>query len=56
MKLDPRQHGFDFGLWTRQIVAQLMQEKFEIGMKLTAVGRLLASMGNCPATAAAPNL
>ena len=24
---DPRQYGFDFGLWTRRIVQQLMQEK-----------------------------
>lgn len=45
---DPRQHGFDFGLWTRQIVAQLVEEKFGIGMKLTAVGRLLARMGITP--------
>ena len=25
---DPRQHGFDFGLWTRQIVAQLIADRF----------------------------
>ena len=45
---DPRQHGFDFGLWTRQLVAQLVQERFGISMKLTAVGRLLAGMGSTP--------
>ena len=24
---DPRQYGFDFGLWTRSIVAQMIQDK-----------------------------
>ena len=37
---DPRQHGFDFGLWTRRIVAELIREKFGITLQLTAVGRL----------------
>jgi transposase len=26
---DPRQHGFDFSLWTRQIVADLIFERFQ---------------------------
>ena len=37
---DPRQYGFDFGLWTRRIVAELILEKFGITIQLTAVGRL----------------
>jgi len=45
---DPRQYGFDFGLWTRRIVAQLIAEKFGIRMELTAVGRLLASLQITP--------
>ena len=45
---DPRQYGFEFGLWTRQIVAQLLQEKFGIALKLTAVGRLLARLDITP--------
>jgi len=45
---DPRQYGFDFGLWTRQIIAQLIEEKFDISLKLTAVGRLLASLNITP--------
>lgn len=45
---DPRQYGFDFGLWTRQIVAQLIEERFGIMLKLTAVGRLLASLDITP--------
>jgi transposase len=45
---DPRQYGFDFGLWTRQIVAELIEEKFGITLGLTAVGRLLASLEITP--------
>jgi transposase len=45
---DPRQYGFDFGLWTRQIVAQLIAEKFRVSLRLTAVGRLLASLDITP--------
>ena len=45
---DPRQYGFDFGLWTRQIVAELIGQKFGITLKLTAVGRLLASLEITP--------
>jgi transposase len=45
---DPRQYGFDFGLWTRRIVAELIKEKFGIDLELTAVGRLLASLDITP--------
>lgn len=45
---DPRQFGFDFGLWTRHIVAELIREKLGVELKLTAVGRLLASLGITP--------
>ena len=41
---DPRQYGFDFGLWTRQIVAALITQKFGIRLGVTAVGRLLAEL------------
>jgi len=45
---DPRQYGFDFGLWTRQIVSALIQEKFGITLGLTAVGRLLNQLEITP--------
>jgi transposase len=45
---DPRQYGFHFGLWTRQIVAQLIKERFGVSLKLTAVGRLLARLEITP--------
>lgn len=45
---DPRQHGFDFGLWTRKLVAELIQERFGISLGLTAVGRALAKLEITP--------
>jgi len=45
---DPRQYGFDFGLWSRRIVQALIQEKMGIECGLTAVGRLLASLDITP--------
>lgn len=45
---DPRQYGFDFGLWSRRIVQALIEEKMGIVLGLTAVGRLLASLDITP--------
>ena len=45
---DPRQYGFDFGLWTRLIVQSLVKERFGVDLGLTAVGRLLAELGITP--------
>lgn len=45
---DPRQYGFDFGLWSRRIVGALIREKMGIDLGLTAVGRLLASLEITP--------
>jgi len=45
---DPRQHGFDFGLWTRQIVADLIHEKFGIEMSPSGVGKLLRRLDLTP--------
>jgi transposase len=45
---DPRQYGLDFGLWTRAVVAELIQKKFGIALGLTAVGELLAALGLTP--------
>ena len=45
---DPRQYGFDFGLWTRQIVAALIAQKFGVGLGVTVVGiaiRVLSGPG-----------
>lgn len=45
---DPRQHGFDFGLWTRRIVQTLIREKMAVELCLTSVGKLLASLEITP--------
>ena len=45
---DPRQYGFEFGLWTRRIVAALITERFGVEIGLTAVGRLLARLQITP--------
>ena len=45
---DPRQYGLDFGLWTRAVVAELIDQKFGIALGLTAVGELLAKLGLTP--------
>jgi transposase len=45
---DPRQYGFDYGLWTRRIVQSLIEKKFGVPLGLTAVGRLLAGLEITP--------
>jgi transposase len=45
---DPRQYGLDFGLWTRSVVADLIERKFGIRLGLTAVGALLAKLNLTP--------
>src|SRR5437899_472937 len=45
---DPRQYGFDFGLWSRRIVQALIKDKMGIDLGLTAVGRMLASLDITP--------
>lgn len=45
---DPRQYGFDFGLWTRGIVAQMIQDKFGVSLTHPSVGRLLGSLDITP--------
>jgi len=45
---DPRQYGFDFGLWTRQIVVELIERKFSKRLSVTTAGRLLAELGITP--------
>lgn len=42
---NPMQYGFDFGLWTRQIVRELIQREFGVTLSLASVGGLLARLG-----------
>ena len=45
---DPRQLEFDFGLWTRKIVRDLIRREFRVKLSEVQVGRLLAKMGLSP--------
>jgi transposase len=42
---NPQQHGFDFGLWTRQIVQSLVLERFDTRLSLASIGAMLARLG-----------
>lgn len=44
----PRQHGLDFGLWTRAMVALLIEQKFGVVLGVTADGSLLAKLQLTP--------
>lgn len=45
---DPRQYGFDFGLWTRKVIRQLIWDRWRIDLGLTAIGRMLAELDITP--------
>jgi len=45
---DPRQLGLDFGLWTRAVVAELIERRFGVRLSVSAVGYLLARLGLTP--------
>ena len=45
---DPRQLSFDFALWTRDLVRELIRREFKVSMSASAVGRLLHRLGLSP--------
>lgn len=45
---NPQQYGFDFGLWTRQIVRESVHQRFEVSLSLASIGALLARQGLTP--------
>jgi transposase len=45
---DPRQLRFPFALWTREMVAELIDREFGIVMSVSAVGRMLRRAGLSP--------
>ncbi|MGW1053036.1 IS630 family transposase [Streptomyces sp. NPDC002521] len=45
---DPRQLDFDFGLWTRERVREVIRSRFGVKLHVTAVGRLLRRLGMSP--------
>lgn len=45
---NPRQLAFDFGLWTRDMVRQLIHREYHVSMSSSAVGRMLYRLGLSP--------
>ena len=45
---NPMQHGFDFGLWTRQIVRELIVQRLGVRLSLASIGAILARQGLTP--------
>jgi transposase len=45
---NPLQYGFDFGLWTRNLVRELVQQKFCVTLSLASIGAMLARLNLTP--------
>jgi len=45
---DPRQLQFDFALWTRQMIRDLIKREFGVDYTLQAVGNILHDLGLSP--------
>jgi transposase len=48
LRLNPRQLEFDFGLWTRKLVRELIKRKFGVDYSEQNVGRILKLLGFSP--------
>ena len=45
---DPRQLEFEFALWTREMVRELIRREFMVALSVVSVGRLLRRLGLSP--------
>ncbi len=45
---DPRQMQFDFALWTREMVREVIRREFGVRLSVVSVGRLLRKLGLSP--------
>ena len=46
--VDPRQLQFEFALWTREMIGELIRREFKVKLSLSGVGRLLRRLGLSP--------
>jgi transposase len=44
----PMQFGVDLGLWTRQLVRELVTQRFGVRLRLASIGAILARQGLTP--------
>jgi transposase len=45
---NPMQYGFDFGLWTRNLVRELVHREFGVALSLASIGAMLARLNLTP--------
>jgi len=45
---NPTQYGFDFGLWTRKLVRELVLREFGVTLSLASIGAMLARLNLTP--------
>ena len=45
---DPRQMQFEFALWTREMVREVIRREFRVSLSVVSVGRLLRKLGMSP--------
>ncbi len=45
---DPRQMQFEFALWTREMVREVIRREFGVALSVVSVGRLLRKLGMSP--------
>lgn len=45
---NPAQYGFDFALWTRKLVRELIQREFGVALSLASIGTMLARLNLTP--------
>ena len=45
---NPMQYGFDFSLWTRNLVRELVQREFGVTLSLASIGTMLARLNLTP--------
>ncbi|WP_285491713.1 helix-turn-helix domain-containing protein, partial [Amycolatopsis taiwanensis] len=43
--VDPRQLSFEFALWTREMVREVIVREFGVRLSVVSVGRLMRTMG-----------